>query len=394
MGTNIRFYLNFKWCGEISITLEDVEYTSLYRGKRHYELSNHLGNVQVVISDKRVSICDEYLGVERFEAEVLSAVDYYPGGMLLPERQWYAGNDSALAINGFNGMRNDHEINGHGNAVDFGARIYDSRLVRWLSVDPHQIKYPDLSSYCFVANNPILFVDIDGKDLVVNGDAAEFKKMKTVIEVKFSNAVIVERNEKTNQVTMSFNEEVVNEMAKTQNTTAEKIKEQLSADKGYQTLQTIMDPEGKTTTVDLADTKEEKDKTLIGKWGWDQILDMDDILLLDDQPASGGAFAGGIIHELWEAYDYQVTHNRYLNKDGDIPLPPDGKTPTEAYYLPSHQEAEKKEAEVMGVIKEEHDKGPGYVSIIITRKIGKKTETTTYTFNTDSHEPKNLESPE
>ena len=41
--------------------------TRLWRGKRRYELSNHLGNVQSVISDKRHSICDED-HVERFVA--------------------------------------------------------------------------------------------------------------------------------------------------------------------------------------------------------------------------------------------------------------------------------------------------------------------------------------
>lgn len=30
---------------------------------------------------------------------------------------------------GFNGIENDHEIEGNGNSVDFGARIYDPRLV-------------------------------------------------------------------------------------------------------------------------------------------------------------------------------------------------------------------------------------------------------------------------
>jgi len=104
------------------------------------------------------------LEVEYFKAEVLSAVDYYPFGMMMPDRQWYAGSDSTIAVNGFNGMRKDDEISGVGNSLDFGARIYDSRLGRWLSLDPLQSKYPSLSSYCFAANNPILF--IDGRDIV------------------------------------------------------------------------------------------------------------------------------------------------------------------------------------------------------------------------------------
>src|SRR5690606_7612239 len=91
--------------GDISITLGEEEFTQVYRGHRRYELSNHLGNVQVIVSDKRISVCDAYLGVERFEAEVLSAMDYYPFGMMMPDRQWYADSDSSIAVNGFNGMR-------------------------------------------------------------------------------------------------------------------------------------------------------------------------------------------------------------------------------------------------------------------------------------------------
>jgi RHS repeat-associated protein len=64
---------------------------------------------------------------------------------------------------GFNGKENDNEVKGTGNQLDFGARIYDPRIGRWLSTDPLQQKYPDFTPYNFVANNPIYLVDPDGK---------------------------------------------------------------------------------------------------------------------------------------------------------------------------------------------------------------------------------------
>ncbi|TNE82444.1 MAG: hypothetical protein EP332_00195 [Bacteroidetes bacterium] len=145
----------------------NTEYTTFTRGKRHYELSNHLGNVQVVISDKRVSVCDEYLGVDRFEAEVLSAMDYYPFGMLMPDRQWYANSDSSGYRFGFNGQEKDDEIKGPGNSVTFKYRIHDPRLGRFLSVDPLFMSYPWNSSYAFAENTPISCIDLEGLEKFV-----------------------------------------------------------------------------------------------------------------------------------------------------------------------------------------------------------------------------------
>ena len=62
---------------------------------------------------------------------------------------------------GFNGMEKDDEHTQ--GKYDFGARIYDSRLGRWLAVDVLARKYSDLSTYCFVANKPIIAIDPDGK---------------------------------------------------------------------------------------------------------------------------------------------------------------------------------------------------------------------------------------
>jgi RHS repeat-associated protein len=73
---------------------------------------------------------------------------------------------------GFNGKENDNEVKGEGNSLDFGARIYDSRLGRWLALDPMMTKYPSFSPYAFCANNPILFIDPDGKKIANPNDPA------------------------------------------------------------------------------------------------------------------------------------------------------------------------------------------------------------------------------
>ena len=40
----------------------------VHYGRIFYESINHLGNVQVVVSDKRISVCDSELEVEYFKA--------------------------------------------------------------------------------------------------------------------------------------------------------------------------------------------------------------------------------------------------------------------------------------------------------------------------------------
>ncbi|MBK9321311.1 MAG: hypothetical protein IPM91_22605 [Bacteroidetes bacterium] len=62
-------------------------------------------------------------------------------------------------------MEKDDEVKGIGNSLDFGARIYDSRLGRWLSIDPLTRKYSSLNPFNFVANNPLNNVDLDGRDI-------------------------------------------------------------------------------------------------------------------------------------------------------------------------------------------------------------------------------------
>ncbi len=84
--------------------------------------------------------------------------DYYPFGMLMPGRNFSSENYQF----GFNGKEINGEVNGAGNSLDFGARIYDPRIGRWLSNDPLQKEYPSNSPYNFVRGNPILKVDIGG----------------------------------------------------------------------------------------------------------------------------------------------------------------------------------------------------------------------------------------
>lgn len=142
-----------------------------------YELTDHLGNVRVVISDEKLLTQTTGIGDatlidagDYFSPKVVSFADYYAFGSTMPGRSF--SSDSYRY--GFNGMEKDDEIKGNGNSYDMGARLYDPRLVRVPTIDPLSKKFPNQSPYVFAGNNPwwspyqfaglmpIRFVDLDG----------------------------------------------------------------------------------------------------------------------------------------------------------------------------------------------------------------------------------------
>jgi RHS repeat-associated protein len=71
---------------------------------------------------------------------------------------------------GFNGQEKDNEIKGTGNSLSFMFRMYDSRLGKFLSVDPLFASYPWNSTYAFAENDVIRAIDLEGleKHVITN----------------------------------------------------------------------------------------------------------------------------------------------------------------------------------------------------------------------------------
>ena len=99
--------------------------------------------------------------VDSYSADIVTANDYYPFGMSMPGRKYDAGSGYRY---GFNGKEKDAATTTEG--YDYGARIYDGRIGRWLSIDPSQVKYPHLTPYGFCGNDPINSIDLNGKDTI------------------------------------------------------------------------------------------------------------------------------------------------------------------------------------------------------------------------------------
>lgn len=90
-------------------------------------------------------------------------INYYPFGL---EHKGYNNVVNGTENNHFN--FNGKELNKELGLewLDFSWRNYDASIGRWMNVDPHSESYYTLSPYNSFANNPISFVDPDGRDLL------------------------------------------------------------------------------------------------------------------------------------------------------------------------------------------------------------------------------------
>ena len=92
---------------------------------------------------------------------------YYPFGGVMPGRSYVAENEGVYRF-GFNGKEKDIEgMGGGGSTYDYGFRIYNPQIGRFLSVDPLTKSYPMLSTYQFASNTPIWAIDLDGLEAAI-----------------------------------------------------------------------------------------------------------------------------------------------------------------------------------------------------------------------------------
>ena len=70
---------------------------------------------------------------------------------------------------------------------DYGARNYDAAVGQWMSIDPLAEKYPGMSPYHYTFDNPVRYVDPDGKEGEENDwvPVIRLNKLSKQTEVKY-----------------------------------------------------------------------------------------------------------------------------------------------------------------------------------------------------------------
>jgi len=164
-------------------------------GKVRYELTDHLGSVCAFINDVAEGYStDADPESEEWHPELLSAQEYEPFGSLLPGRNF----SSTSYRFGFQNQEKDDEIYGStGTSIAFEYRMHDTRIGRFLSLDPLAAKYPHNSPYAFSENKLIHMVELEGLEAEgyghrmnhIHGDAKKMREYNKQMEPLFPYAV-------------------------------------------------------------------------------------------------------------------------------------------------------------------------------------------------------------
>lgn len=131
--------------------------------------SYHLGNNDEVVDAKGV---------------VQQVTNYYPFGA--PYADATAVKNADFQPYKYNGKELDLM---HGlNTYDYGARQHDPILARWDRIDPLCEKYYSTSPYVYCNNNPVKYIDPDGR--FTSMWKAQFNHKFSEMEAKFTGCVV------------------------------------------------------------------------------------------------------------------------------------------------------------------------------------------------------------
>lgn len=110
-------------------------------GIYYFYIKDHLGNNRIVSNQT---------------SDVVQSTQYYPFGMAFAD-----ATSSTIQPYKYSGKELDVM---HGlNQYDVEARYYDPGYIRFTSIDPLAEKYYSWSPYMYVGNNPLKYIDLDGK---------------------------------------------------------------------------------------------------------------------------------------------------------------------------------------------------------------------------------------
>jgi len=132
-----------------------------------YQYDNHLGSACLELNEN---------------ADIISYEEYHPFGTT-SYRSGRNDVDVSLKRYKYVGKERDEET----GLYYYGARYYAAWLCRFVSVDPLQFEYPDLTPFQYASNRPIVAIDIDGLEAYYMLDGKKIGQVEKNTNVRLIN---------------------------------------------------------------------------------------------------------------------------------------------------------------------------------------------------------------